>query len=611
VTPLRPALRAALALALFFTIWGAKLVAIDRYGSDLPYWDQWAKEGDYLLTPWAERHELWNNLFLPHNEHRIAPTLALNLVLVAQGGQWDARVQCVASAALHAALAVGLFLWTLRRFPLPWALAAGVVLLLAVAPPIAWENVLGGFQSQFYFLSGFTLFALHALLSSPARSLRWWLGVASGLLALVSMGSGLLVAAPLVAIGGLRLIGKQSVRRDTGLTLAAALLIGGIGAYLRTPAPWHDTLHAKTLGAFLIYAARCLSWPLPQHPWLVLVLWLPWLGLLVLRVRSALRPPPSAPTSTSTDFLVAAGLWVLLQIAAVTYSRAGDGAMPASRYGDIAALGLIVSSLSLVQLAALVPRRHRKLSVFGALYLGCIATCVVIATRDVVAGPLPDKKKESLAAERSVQAFILTDDYETFAKSPLPFPLPDWLARILRRPDIRAVLPTSVRAPLRIEGFATPAPSPAPPLTHRRTHTHTSAAEWRSAPLPATPLAFWKIETTGPAFAATPSPASAALRLTPATPIAPSRAPTPGEWRAAYISAPTAPAILSARAASPDRWLALSEPVEMSALSFRTWQLAKHGAWLALGGLIAFLALCLITLLSRAPAVPSPPAIRG
>ncbi len=611
MTPLRPVFRAALALALFFTIWGAKLVAIDRYGSDLPYWDQWAKEGDYLLTPWAERHELWKNLFLPHNEHRIAPTLALNLVLVTQGGQWDARVQCVASAALHAALAAGLFLWALRRFPLPWALSAGAVLLLAVAPPIAWENVLGGFQSQFYFLSGFTLFALHALLSSPALSLRWWLGVASGLLALVSMGSGLLVAAPLVAIGALRLIGKQSPRRDTWLTLAAALLIGGLGAYLRTPAPWHDTLHAKTLGAFLIYAARCLSWPLPQHPWLVLVLWLPWLGLLILRVRSALRPPPSAPYSASTDFLLAAGLWVLLQIAAVTYSRAGDGAMPASRYGDIAALGLIVSSLSLVQLAALVPCRHRNLSLFGALYLGCIAACVVIATRDVVASPLPDKKKESLASERSVQAFILTNDYETFAKSPLPFPLPDWLARILRRPDIRAVLPTSVRAPLRIEGFATPAPSPAPPLPHRRAHTHTSAAEWRSAPLPATPLAFWKIETTGPAFAATPSPASAPLLLTPSTPIAPSRAPAPGEWRAAYIPAPTAPATLSARAASPNRWLAFSEPVEMSNLSFRTWQLAKHGAWLALGGLTAFLALCLITLLSRAPAVPSPPAIRG
>ena len=611
MTPLRPAFRAALALALFFTIWGAKLVTIDRYGSDLPYWDQWAKEGDYLLTPWAERHELWKNLFLPHNEHRIAPTLVLNLILVTQGGQWDARVQCVASAALHAALAAGLFLWTLRRFPLPWALAAGSVLLLAVAPPIAWENVLGGFQSQFYFLSGFTLFALHALLSSPALSLRWWLGVASGLIALVSMGSGLLVAAPLVAISVVRLLSQKSPRRDTWLTLAAALFLGGLGAYLRTPAPWHDTLHAKTLGAFLIYAARCLSWPLPQHPWLVLVLWLPWLGLFFHRARSALISQHSTLSSSSTDFLLAAGLWVLLQIAAVTYSRAGDGAMPASRYGDIAALGLLVSSLSLAQLAALVPCRHRNLSLFGALYLGCIAACVVIATRDVVAGPLPDKKKESLASERSVQAFVLTDDYETFAKSPLPFPLPDWLARILRRPDIRAVLPTSVRAPLRIDGFATPAPPPAPPLPHRRAYTHSSATEWRSAPLPAATLAFWKIETSGPAFAATPSTASAPLLLTPATPIAPSRSPSPGEWRAAYVPAPTATATLSARAASPERWLALSEPVEMSALSFRTWQLAKHGAWVALGGLTAFLALSLFALLSCAPAAPSPPAIRG
>jgi hypothetical protein len=534
VTPLRPALRAALALALFFTIWGAKLVTIDRYGSDLPYWDQWAKEGDYLLTPWAERHELWKNLFLPHNEHRIAPTLALNLVLVAQGGQWDARVQCVASAALHAALAAGLFLWTLRRFPLPWALAAG-----SRPPPRRRSAHRLGKRPRRLPIPVLLPLRLHPL-RPPRPPFRTR--------ALPPLVARRRLRPPCSREHGLRPARRRPARRDrrasshrqthprrdAWITLAAALVIGGLGAYLRTPAPWHDTLHAKTLGAFLIYAARCLSWPLPQHPWLVLVLWLPWLGLFFHRARSALisqhstlNSLSSAPHSASTDFLLAAGLWVLLQIAAVTYSRAGDGAMPASRYGDIAALGLIVSSLSLVQLAALVPCRHRNLSLFGAIYLGCIAACVVIATRDVVAGPLPDKKKESLASERSVQAFVLTDDYETFAKSPLPFPLPDWLARILRRPDIRAVLPTSVRAPLRIDGFATPAPSPAPPLPHRRAYTHSSATEWRSAPLPAATLAFWKIETTGPAFAATPSPSSAPLLLTPATSIAPSRASPP------------------------------------------------------------------------------------
>ena len=603
----------ALVSALFLTIWGAKLIAIDRYGSDLPYWDQWAKEGDLLLTPWFERHELWKNLVLPHNEHRIAPTLTLNLALAAGGGQWDARVQCVASAALHAALAAGLFLWALRRFSLPWALASGVVLLLATAPPIAWENVLGGFQSQFYFLTGFTLLALHLLLTAPALSLRWWSGLLCGLLALVSMGSGLLLTAPLAAVAALRLVSKNLVRRDIFLTLVAALLLGGLGLWLRTPTPWHDTLHAKTLAEFLLYFARCLAWPLPQHPGLAPLLWLPWLTLLFLRLRSALPRSPSPPLahSSSTDFLLAAGAWVLLQVAAVSYSRAGGGGFPASRYGDIAALGLVLSFLSLAQLAALFSIRRRTFSAFGATFLALAAACVVLATRAVLAGPLPDKKKESLASERSVQAFVLTDDFATFAKSPLPFPLPDWLARILRRPDIRALLPVSVRAPIRAEGFSVPPPDAPSALFERRTHALVTAGEWRSPPLPPATLAWWKIETLGPAFT---SPASPPLTLVchgVSTPVASTRPPPPAHWHAAYVPGPRDFSNLLARTDSPTRHLAFTEPVEMSALSYRTWQLTQHGSWVlaaGLGGLLIFSAVTAFTP-RRSGAAPHPPRL--
>ena len=613
----------ALVCALFLTVWGAKLIAIDRYGSDLPYWDQWAKEGDLLLTPWFERHELWKNLVLPHNEHRIAPTLALNLALVAGGGQWDARVQCVTSAALHAALAAGLFLWALRRFSLPWALASGLVLLLATAPPIAWENVLGGFQSQFYFLTGFTLLALHLLLTAPALSLRWWGGLLCGLLALVSMGSGLLIAAPLAAVAVLRLVSKISLRRDALVLLLTAFFIGALGTVLRTPTPWHDTLHAKTLAEFSLYFARCLSWPLPQHPSLAPFFWLPWLTLLFLRLRSALplSPSPARPLSASpaADTLLAAGAWVLLQIAAVSFSRAGGGGLPASRYGDIAALGLIVSFLALAHLATFVPSLRRPLApssrlpfpALGVTWLALTCVCVALATRDVLTGPLPDKKRESLASERSVQAFVLTDDYATFAKSPLPFPLPEWLARILRRPDIRAILPISVRAPLRVEGFSVPPPEAPSALFERRTHALVTAGEWRSPPLPPATLAWWKIETSGPAFTAPTSPPLTLVYHAVSTPVTATRPPPPAHWRAAYVPGPRDLSNLLARTDSPTRFLAFTEPVEMSALSYRTWQLTQHGSWVlaaGLGGLLIFSAVTALTS-RRSGAAPQPPRL--
>ena len=605
----------ALVCALFLTVWGAKLIAIDRYGSDLPYWDQWAKEGDLLLTPWFERHELWKNLVLPHNEHRIAPTLALNLALAAGGGQWDARVQCVVSAALHAALAAGLFLWALRRFSLPWALASGLVLLLATAPPIAWENVLGGFQSQFYFLTGFTLLALHLLLTAPALSLRWWGGLLCGLLALVSMGSGLLIAAPLAAVAVLRLVSKISLRRDALVLLLTAFFTGALGTVLRTPTPWHDTLHAKTLAEFSLYFARCLAWPLPQHPSLAPFFWLPWLTLLFLRLRSAL--PLSA--SPAADTLLAAGAWVLLQIAAVSFSRAGGGGLPASRYGDIAALGLIVSFLALAHLATFVPSLRRPLApssrlpfpALGVTWLALTCVCVALATRDVLTGPLPDKKRESLASERSVQAFVLTDDYATLAKSPLPFPLPDWLARILRRPDIRAILPISVRAPLRVEGFSVPPPEAPSALFERRTHALVTAGEWRSPPLPPATLAWWKIETSGPAFTAPTSPPLTLVYHAVSTPVTATRPPPPAHWRAAYVPGPRDLSNLLARTDSPTRFLAFTEPVEMSALSYRTWQLTQHGSWVlaaGLGGLLIFSAVTALTS-RRSGAAPHPPRL--
>ena len=116
----------------------------------------------------------------------------------------------------------------------------------------------------------------------------------------------LLIAAPLAAVAVLRLVSKLSLRRDAFVLLLAAFFIGGLGTVLRTPTPWHDTLHAKTLTEFFPYFARCLAWPLPQHAWLAPLVWLPWLTLLFLRLRSALpvSPSPRLPLSPSPPLSV-------------------------------------------------------------------------------------------------------------------------------------------------------------------------------------------------------------------------------------------------------------------------------------------------------------------
>jgi hypothetical protein len=563
-----------LALAVFLAIWGAKLVVLDRFGSDLPFWDQWSKEGDVFYPAWFERGELWRPLFAPHNEHRIAPTLALNLGLVAATGQWDARVQCVVSAGLHAAVLAGLFLWAWHRLPRPWGLATGALCALLGAAPIVWENLLSGFQSGFYFLAGFSLLAIGGLLHR-AFSRRWWAGAIAAAATLVSMGSGLLCVVPVALLAAFRWSeSRQAGRRDAWATLLASGLVLAWGAWLHTPIAAHATLRAHSLGEFILYASRCLAWPLPEHPWLALLFWAPWLALAIWRLKKG-----AVRDDAAIDFVLAAGLWVIIPVAAVAYSRGGGGGMPASRYGDLFGLGLVLAFCSLALLAP--GWRHPK-TIAAIWSLGAVVA-VALAARGAWLTPLENKKNDHAAFERNVHQFVLTDDFATFEKQTIPFPNPSWLARVLRKPIVRAILPASVRAPLPIDGLGNNPPLAAPPLAHRPTRALLQPGEWRSPPLPLSPRAgWWKIETAGHL-----GTAGAALELVAVSDgrvlhaIAPARR-AGDTWRAAYVPAPREPAILVARLDDPSRWFAFSEPVAMASVSYWTWRLCKHG-WLVAG----------------------------
>lgn len=572
--------RLLLALAVWGVIVGAKLTVIERSGTDLPFWDQWAKEGELMHAPWLERGEFWTNLFVPHNEHRIAPTLATNLALVAASGQWDARVQSVISGALHALLLAGIFLWasghTSRRHAVMLALLAA----MTGAAPISWENLLSGFQSQFYFLALFSLGALGGLLLSRAWALTWWLGLASGALALVSMGSGLLCAAPIAAVALVRLVTERDAWRGHLATLLAGLVLGGVGWLLHTPTPWHEPLHARSLAVLANYAARCLAWPTHDRVWLAAVIWSPWLALAVSWFWRRLR---GQRAGRAQDLVIAVGLWILAQVAAVSYARAGAGGPPANRYGDLFALALPVSFLALTWLLP-ATRMARSLTL---LWLGFVAVAMGWTAGTVWTGPLVDKQREHRTYERHVADFVRTDDYAALEKRlpDLPFPIADWLARILRRPAIRAVLPASVRSPLAIKNLADDTATPAPPLAHRATRALLQAGEWRSDVLPLG-RGWWKFETAGNLGFP-----GCTLRLvaesdgrTLAT-IAPSKAAGP-TWRAAYVPAPTEPARLVATNDGSGRWCAFSEPVEMSATSYQFWRLTKVGPWVIAAGLM-------------------------
>ena len=163
-------------LAVFLVVLGARLWLIQTYGNATPYWDQWDAEAATVLKPWREGWITPGHFWAPHAEHRIVFTRLETIGLTWLNGQWDPGVEMVVNAALAAAVAAALAVFLRRALPPGggWTLAVFALVAALFASPFAWENILAGFQGQFYFLLGFTLAALAGLGLARPGSVGGW-----------------------------------------------------------------------------------------------------------------------------------------------------------------------------------------------------------------------------------------------------------------------------------------------------------------------------------------------------------------------------------------------------------------------------------------------------
>ncbi|MEY2498174.1 MAG: hypothetical protein QOD12_1730 [Verrucomicrobiota bacterium] len=434
---------ATLFVCALLCVFGSKLAVIDRYGTDLPFQDQWGKEADFVLAPLREGNPAWlQGALLPHNEHRVYFTLGVDVLLTQVSGQWDARQECVVSAFLHAAIAASLALFAWRRLPGGWGLVSAGVIVALTALPLAWDNVLWAFQSQFYFLIGFSLLAMDGLLRETF-SARWWLGLLAMLCALVSMGSGFLCALALLPLFLRDMMGAGRSWK-TWLSLIATAALLALGWYLHFEPPWHASLRAGNLSDFATYAAHCLAWPAPAHVMFGLVFYSPFLLLGACWLRHG---APPGPAGHALRFTVAMGAWTLLQIAAVSYARGNGGGVPANRYGDVLAIGIIANTFALALLAPALGNKRRGWLVWAAAWLVVLGLSVATELTKIYRDELPQHRRQTEAFESSVRAYILDGDAAVLRNRPIPFPNYDWFIRLLDRPSIRAILPPSVSNP--------------------------------------------------------------------------------------------------------------------------------------------------------------------
>ena len=630
---------AAFATCLFLLILGAKWATFDRFGSAMPDWDQWDAEAVELLIPWFSGDNFLTHLFNPHNEHRVVVTKLHNLALVLLNGQWDARLEAVTNAVLHSALAAAFFLLGARWSAARWHAPLFVVLFALFGLPVAWQNVLGGFHSQQYWLLGLSFVAIALLPFARFGSAAWWLGAAAAVVALGTMASGFLAAAVVVVVFAWRLWTRESAPRAAAPTLALCAALIAVGLLTRVEVEWHAHMKAKTVHDFVFSIIHSMEWPLRDHDWAAALLWLPWFLVAAHVVRAALRARAGETVGArAPQTILALGGWVLVQLVATAYARGAGGDYPASRYMDTLSFGTAVNALALVWLLtvrapALASRLfHYALAAAWVVTLGVGLRALAEIT---LRHELPDAKKYYLKAEANLRIYLATDNPWALAQKEIPFPTAEGLVERLGNPHLRALMAPPVRAPLPLvpaasAGFlendarlADPGHPPrlglspaTPPLDAAKTWgtfvspffpapAPAGPAEFRSAPLrPALPGGWLKFETAGH-----PGHPGLTLEIRDAAtdallaPVVPDR--TPGDtFRAAYLRKPAVPFVVVARDASPDHWLAFSAPVELGPLSYLAWQAVKHGLLLvqvALGLTVALL-VATLALRRRSPA---------
>jgi hypothetical protein len=575
-----------LTLALF--VLGARWGYVDRFGTDLPWWDQWDAEGRYLLAPWYEQGSFFSGLFRAHNEHRVVLTKLVNFSLTLANGCWDQRLQIVINALLPASIAAALLWWS-QRFcprrvrPLVW-------LLLAVAwgLPLAWPNVLSAFHSQQFFLIGLSFCAI-AWLPAPPGTRRWWFGAVCAVLALGSMASGFFAVIVASALVGWRLIRRETDWRSARPTLmvAAAVILIAVGT--RATVEYHEGLKAHNWCDFGLTFWHGLQWPWPHWSPLAVVLWAPWAWLAIALLRSR-----RGSLDADGVLLLGLGGWVLLQLLATAYARGAGGPEPAPRYMDTLVFGAIVNALALGWLATRTGAQPRILGTLAAAWLAAFTWGTAHYTR-LGWRELHLARDGYRAAETNVRAYMLTNDARYLENKDIPYPSSEAFIGFMGHSALRALLPAIVRPPMEMTpvsttGFrlvkpghvTTALPHTMPPLPGEpywsswNDGKSSRTGEWISVPLDSTSRELvFRIAGAGPDAALEIRDAATLETLTRLEP------PTghEGSWQTVRVRTPSGSFLIAAIDHSDSGWLAFTAPVEVPSLSVSAVWLAHHG-WL-------------------------------
>lgn len=435
------AVAACLCLVLGMNLW-----LIANYGNNTPFWDQWA-EPISIYRPYLNGTFDLSDLFAFHNEHRLVFTRLSAFALFLATKHWDPTLQTIWNALLHAAT-IGFLIVALLR---PTARAGqlifpGLVAAVFIAP-FAWQNVLYGFHSQYYFLILLGSTGLFLLCTSAAWTLRWCVGTLLAAASYLTVAPGALTLVAFLALAVLQLIVGQR-RGPAELAGLAAQVILVVIMIADIPRPEHHAVaKPTTLMEFFDALATLASWPVAKASWSLTARALTALLIeapaIVLAVR-LLREGP--PITDARWFMVLVAGWGVLLLLATSYGR---GALALhSRYYDLFLIGLVANGAALMHLAFAHVQGARARFVRLAAVIWVTTLCLGIGHKaGAIPAELEERRVQAAAQTHNVMQYLASGDIAALENKPpfhIPFPDAKLLADLLSDPVIRSVLPPAL-----------------------------------------------------------------------------------------------------------------------------------------------------------------------
>jgi hypothetical protein len=593
--PRLPFLSAGLVLcAVVLAGLGGKSWLLQHHGFEAPFMDQWDAEAAETLLPQARGELTVRDLLRPHNEHRPVWTKLLVLGGTALNGQWDNRFNAALAALVHLSAMLTLLVLTTRGLRPHWRGLAAVPATALLALPLAWENTLVAFQSQFYFLLLFSIVGVWWLATARPAGLRSWLGLLACAAALFTVAGGALT--PLAAGAG-RLLGAWAQRRFGAadvVVLVVCAALAALGFALVTHVPGHDALRAADAAAWLGAFARQLAFPTAEVPWLAPLLVAPLAWWLIAALHAGRRDLPWAGLSALT-------LWVLAQMVALAWSRGGMFHGMSVRYFDLFAVTVTLNAVALALLW-----QHRRGPVAARLVLSLAWAVTVLfglhgRTAEAIEHHLEARQTQRRDGEEHLRRYVLDGDRAALLTVPpavVGYPHLARVADLLDQPELRRLLPPAIRAPVRFDVVAAyqfePHADHLPPLWPGLPRWSTPPGDqpnggrrFESAPLPEPLAPVLRFRVAGDvgrpalplALRSLRTGERVVLRLDEVTGL---------RWKTVNLVRPPTPVVLTVEPQRYEAWGAFTAPIEVGLPAWYLGKVLKAWGWFFAAAAAAF-----------------------